>query len=577
MSETDELAPGAPAPVIRKRSGPSLVWIIPFVVAVVGGWLIAKTLSEKGPVLSVSFKTAQGIEAGKTKLRYKNIEVGLVETVRFSDDFSHVLLTAQMAQDTENFARRGTRFWVVRPRLTARGVSGLGTLVSGAYIEVEPGAGAEQRHFQGLEVPPIVGSDEEGERITLISDRLGSIGIGSPISYRGIGAGEVLGHELATDRRSVLIYAFVKSPFDQLLRGNTRFWNVSGVDVTLNSEGLSVRTESMQSIIFGGIAFQTPEDAEPVKPDLSDVVFTLFRTRKDIAEKSFTKRVRFVMFFDGSVRGLNVDAPVEFKGIKVGAVVDVRLEFDPRDTTFRIPVLIEIEPERIIARGQGASRDSTEVLRTLVERGLRARLTTGNLLTGQLFVELDLHPNTPIKLVNAGGPYPELPTIPASLQEITASVKGVLEKINKLDFEEINEQLVGALAGANKLANAPEFKTALNELESALSTFRAMAGRIDRRVDPLMDGVEEAIVDGRAALKDARGTLKLVGETIRTGRVALKRAQDTLSLVDTVLKSDSPLQRGYIELADVLTETARSIKSFVDMLSRNPDAFIFGK
>ena len=551
MSEQD-----VPSPEIKARSGPSLVWLIPLVVLAVGAWLIYDTLSKRGPDITIAFRTADGIEAGKTKLRYKNIEIGVVESVRFSDDFSHVLLKAQMELGADTFLRRGTRFWVVRPRLSARGVSGLSTLVSGAYIEVEPGAGADQRHFEGLESPPVVRADEAGRRVTLISDRLGSLGAGSPVSYRGIQAGEVLGHELGSDRKSVLVYAFVKSPFDQLIRSNTRFWNVSGVDVALDADGLQVRTESISSVLFGGVAFETPLNAEPLKVDLDEVIFTLYDTQKDIAETAFTKRVRFVLFFDGSVRGLKKSAPVEFKGIKVGQVTDIRLEFDQKDTSFRIPVLIEIEPERIIARGEGGAIGPKKLLDDLVQRGLRARLQTGNLLTGQLFVELDMHPDTEIKLVNAAGEIPELPTIPASLAEITASVKGVLENVNKLDFGKINAERVGTLEGANRLTNGPEIRASLRELELALSTFRSMAQNLDRRVEPIADNLDK---------------------TLTAGRTALRKAQGTLRLVDDVLKSDSPLQSSYIELADELTETARSIKTLVDMLARNPEAFIFGK
>ena len=290
--------------------------------------------------------------------------------------------------------------------------------------------------------------------------------------------------------------------------------------------------------------------------DLDEVIFTLYDTQKDIAETAFTKRVRFVLFFDGSVRGLKKSAPVEFKGIKVGQVTDIRLEFDQKDTSFRIPVLIEIEPERIIARGEGGAIGPKKLLDDLVQRGLRARLQTGNLLTGQLFVELDMHPDTEIKLVNAAGEIPELPTIPASLAEITASVKGVLENVNKLDFGKINAELVGTLEGANRLTNGPEIRASLRELELALSTFRSMAQNLDRRVEPIADNLDK---------------------TLTAGRTALRKAQGTLRLVDDVLKSDSPLQSSYIELADELTETARSIKTLVDMLARNPEAFIFGK
>jgi paraquat-inducible protein B len=555
---TDSPRPGEepPQPEVRRRAGPSLVWIVPLVVALVGGWLVYKTLSEKGPVVTISFKTAEGIEAGKTKVRYKNIEVGLVESVRFSDDFANVILRVEMAQDTEDFVGRGARFWVVRPQLSVRGVSGLSTLVSGAYIEVEPGQGAPQRHFEGLESPPVVRAEEAGTRVTLVSDRLGSLDSGSPVYYRGIVAGEVLGHELGSDQKSVLIFAFVRAPFDQLVRSNSRFWNVSGIDVDVSSEGITVRTESVQTVLFGGISFDTPESPEPAKSDLDGVIFTLHEDRASIGEQAFTQRLRFVLFFGGSVRGLSLGAPVEFKGIKVGQVVDVRLEFDPDDTSFRIPVLIEIEPERVISRNAARDQSPYEMLETLVSRGLRARLQTGSLLTGQLFVELDMHPNTPVTLVDAGAPYPELPTIPASLEEIERTVRSFLAKLDSVDLQGLSTELLATLQGTNALVNSAQVKGAMRDLEGSMSSLRSMLSKVDRRVEPMASNVDEAVSAGRATLA---------------------KLQVTLDLVNRVLESDSPLQYRAVEMAEELTETARAIRIFVDLLQRNPDAMIFGK
>ena len=545
----------APEPEVRHRSGLPIVWLVPLVVLAVAAWLIWTTLAEKGPVITISFQTAEGIEAGKTRIRYKNIEIGRVETLRFGEDFSHVVLTVQMAHGMDGFLRRGTRFWVVKPQLGLRGVSGLSTLISGAYIEIEPGEGAPQSHFVGLENPPVVRAETAGRRVTLVSENLGSLDVGSPLYYRGILAGEVLGHELGSDDKSVLIYAFVKAPFDQLVRGNTRFWNVSGIDVAVGSEGVRVRTESLRSVIFGGIAFETPETPEPAPDDLSDIIFTLYPNRASINEKAFTQRLRFVLFFDGSVRGLSIGAPVEFKGIKVGEVIDVRLEFDSSDTSFRIPVVIEIEPERVVSRG--AKRVSPEsMVSTLVERGLRARLQTGSLITGQLFVELDMHPDTPVRLVAADSPYPELPTIPASLEEITSAAKRFLAKLDKVDLEQLGIELLGTLKGTNQLFNSEQIGAALGDVRAATRRFRSILDKIDKRVDPLASNVDEAL---------------------SAGRETLQSLQKTLSLVDQVLKSDSPLQYRYIQMADELSETARSIRVFVDLLERNPQSVIFGK
>lgn len=545
-----------PAPKIKKKSGPSMVWLIPLITALIGGWLIFKTLSEKGPEITITFKTAEGIEAGKTKIKYKEIEIGVVDSVHFSKDFSHVIVKADMEKESASFLRRDTRFWVVRPQLTLRGATGLGTLLSGAYIEIEPGQGAYQNRFAGLDVPPVVKAEVAGTKILLMAKKLGSIGTGSPIYYQGILAGEILGWELGNDRKSIFLHAFIKAPYDELVRSNTRFWNVSGMNVSIGADGIIMRTESVQSLLYGGIAFETPETLERVKEDVEGLVFTLYDSLESIHEESFTKKITFILFFDGSVRGLNVGAPVEFKGIKVGSVKDVRLEFDKRDTSFRIPVLIEIAPERVIARGQDEDTSPYETLKNLVDRGLRARLQTGSLLTGQLFVELDMHPGTPIRLVNEEVPFPELPTIPAELEQMTTSVKSILAKLEKVEMEKIGAELLGSLQGANQLINNPELRDSANDLKESLIAFKSILRKLDQRVEPITVNLEKAIGAGHQALEETRVTL---------------------GLIDEVLKPDSPIQYNFGQLTEELAETARSIRILVDLLERNPNAIIFGK
>ncbi|MFC1821896.1 intermembrane transport protein PqiB [Thermodesulfobacteriota bacterium] len=560
MSEKSGIAP---PPSIKKKSGPSIVWLIPLVTALIGGWLIFKTLSEKGPEITITFKTAEGIEAGKTKIKYKEIEIGVVDSVHFSEDFSHVIVKASMEKEAEPFLKRETHFWVVKPRLSLRGASGLGTLLSGAFIEIEPGQGASQRLFTGHEEPPVIKADAAGIKIVLMAKKLGSIDRGSPIYYQGILAGETLGWELANDRKSIFIYAFIKTPYDKLIQSNTRFWNVSGIDVSVGSEGINVRTESVQTLLYGGIAFETPDTIEPVKSDLEGLVFTLYDSYESIMEVAFTKKINFILFFEGSVRGLHPGAPVEFKGIKVGSVKDVRLEFDTRDSSFRIPVLIEIEPERIIERGEDDISSPYQLLKNLVDRGLRARLQSGSLLTGQLFVDLDMHPDTPIRLVNEEGPYPELPTIPASLEQMTASVQKILTKLEKVEVEKISEELLETLQSANQLVQGAntiitkaELQESVHDLRTALQTFTGILRKVDQHVEPIAANLEKAI---------------------GAGQQALEKTQGTLGLVDEMLKPDSPLHFRLIQLSEELAETARSIRSLVDLLERHPNSIIFGK
>jgi paraquat-inducible protein B len=542
-------APMVPEPALRRRSGPSLVWLIPLLTVLIGGWLIYKTLAEKGPALTVSFRHAEGIEVGKTRIKYKSLDIGVVEGLRFSEDFARVLVLARLNKEAAPFLRRGTRFWVVKPSLGVRGVSGLSTLISGAYLEIEPGQGAAETHFIGLEVPPVVAADQAGRKIELVSTRLGSIDRGSPLYYQGILAGEVLGYEMANDYRSVLVHAFVKEPFDRLLRSSTRFWHASGIAVAIGADGMRVQTESLQSLLFGGIAFDTPDAQDGASENTEGLVFTLYDDRRSIQEHAYTSKAKFVLYFDESVRGLVVGAPVEFKGIKIGAVTGIRLEYDEKSGAFRIPVVIEIEPERILERGAGMRAAPQVTFQGLVKRGLRARLQTGNLLTGQLFVELDMHPKTPVRLAQAGGPYPELPTIPASIGQMTASLENILGKLDRIDLVGIGGDLKDTLTGTSKLVNTPELQRSMADLSASLASLRGILRKVDEHAEPIAANLEKALASAR----------------------------ETLALMDRVLAPDSPLHDNASRLAEELGEAARSIRALVDMLQRDPQSILFGK
>ncbi len=544
-------------PLVRERNLPSLIWLIPVLTAILGGWLIVHTFSDRGPLVTITFRTADGIEIEKTRIKYKSLNIGVVEGVSFSPDFSKVEVRARLNKDAGNFLRRDTRFWVVRPTLSARGISGLGTLLSGAYIELEPGEGAPQSLFVGLESPPVLHSDMAGKRVTLMARQLGSIERGSPLVYQGIAAGEVLGYEMANDTRNVLIHAFVKAPFDGLLRSNTRFWNGSGIDLSVGPNGFQLKTESIQTLLFGGIAFDTPDTPDSGIEDITGLVFTLHDDLKSIKDQSYTSKVRFVLYFEDSVRGLSVGAPVEFKGIKVGSVVDVRLDYDERNSTFHIPVVIEIEPERIADRGQLMKRSPKDAFQTLVKRGLRARLQSGSLLTGQLFVDLDMHPKAPLRLAKLNRPEAELPTIRgAGIEQAVASMSGIVSKLDQVDFAAIGSELHSALKGANALVSEPALQSSLVDLSASLASLRNILRVVDSRAEPITTNLEQALLSARESLDKAR---------------------ETMTLVDGVISPEAPMHHHALRLTEELTATTRSLRHLIDMLERNPQALLLGK
>ncbi|MEM7706717.1 MAG: MlaD family protein [Pseudomonadota bacterium] len=542
--------PPVASPEVSQSSGFSMVWLMPIVTLAVGGWLIVKTLTEQGPTATVSFRTAAGIEVGKTRVKYKSVDIGMVENVQFADDFGNIIANLRLNKGLDDFLRRNTRFWVVRPQLSVRGASGLETLLSGAYIEIDPGPGSRQRHFVGLERQPLISAEDEGSRITLISDALGSVDTGSPIYYQGLLAGEVLGYDLASDAQSVYVHAFVRDPYNQLIRGNTRFWNVSGLDISLGADGLEVRTASVQSLLFGGIAFETPNTTEPVPENISDLVFTLYPDFQAIAEGAYARRLRYVLYFDSSVRGLNAGAPVELKGIRVGSVHDVRLEFNADDTSFLIPVIIELEPDRIVGQ-QNLEQAPENILSTLVERGLRARLQTGSLLTGQLFVELNMYDEAPLDLRGDGKqPYPELPTIAGSFEAITATVDRFISQLDSIDLEAMAENLNGVLAGANSLINTDISGDVATDLQASIRSLRNVLKDLDA------------------------GNLD---QTLSAANTALVQLDEALELTSDVLTPSSPLQYNLTQLTAELEETARSIRNLMDLLQRQPSSLLFGK
>ena len=543
-------------PVVKEGGGPSIVWLIPILTALIGVWLIVHTLADKGPLVTITFRTAEGIEIGKTRIKYKRLDIGLVEGVRFSSDFSRVEVRARLGKEAGHFLRRDTRFWVVRPTLSARGISGLGTLLSGSYIEIEPGQGAPQALFVGLESPPVVNADEAGKQITLMARKLGSIDRGSLIHFQGIVAGEVLGYEMANDYRSVLIHAFVKPPFDRMVRSNTRFWSASGLDLSVGPDGMRVKTESLQALLFGGIAFDTPDGQETGPDDIAGLVFTLHDDQKSILEQGFTEKVRFVMFFEDSVRGLTVGAPVEFKGIKVGSVIGVRLEYEERTGAFRIPVVVELEPERILDRGERMKKAPRDAFQSLVKRGLRARLQTGSLLTGQLFIDLDMQPKAPIRLVGAGRTEPELPTVMGNLEQMTTQMKSIVDKLDKVDIVAIGSELQSTLKGTAAFANSPNLDKTIADLAASLSSLRGILRKVDDRAEPITANLEQAL----AAARDA-----------------LEKSKATMVAVEGVLSPESPMHDNAARLAQELSSTAKSLRSLVEMLERSPQSLLFGR
>ncbi len=543
------------AKISKKRFPVSFVWIIPVVAAIIGGILLFKAISEKGPEITISFETAEDLEAGKTKIKYKDVDLGYVDQIILGPDHSHVIVKAKLSKQAAPLLSENSRFWVVRARVAASQVSGLGTLFSGAYIAIDPGKpGQEMYHFKGLESPPIVTADLPGHHFNLKAKKKGSIGIRSPVYYRHVKVGEVVSFNLDNLGRGVDITIFIHEPFYKFIYNNTRFWESSGLDLTVDAKGLRVDTESILSLISGGITFGLPHTVHASEIAEENTTFLLYKNYRAAQQKTYVNKTRWLLHFDGSVRGLEVGAPVEFRGIQIGNVVDVKLYFDLNKQTVKIPVLIEIDTERIITSENIPDADKmASVLDHMVSRGLRARLKPGNLLTGQQLVEFDFFPKDPPKMVDRTGTYPELPTIPSPIEEIGNQVLTILKKFENLPIEEMGRDLSQAIKNTKQLTGSPELMEAIDQLKETLKNLDSMIKGMNTTLAPEIES------------------------TFKKAQDMLKKAEGALDAVEILLAQDSTLQ---YRLNTALEEVAGAMKSFrvlTDYLESHPESLLFGK
>lgn len=526
-----ELPPDLPEPVSAPRGGwlPSLVWLVPLVAALIGIALVAKSVIDRGPTITISFTTAEGLEPGKTKVKYKDVDIGSVKTIRLSRDHSRVLVSVQLTKEAEDFAVEDTRFWIVRPRIGTTGITGLGTLLSGSYIGVDAGRSHEsQSDFVGLEKPPAVTGDQKGRRFSLHGASLGSVDIGSPVYYRRVQVGQVVGFALDRDGTGVSIDVFVDAPYDQYVGLNSRWWHASGVDLRLDSNGLKLNTQSLATVVIGGLAFQSPPGERIGKEAPDDTVFTLAANEGDAMRAPDGPPLTVVMNFNQSLRGLSVGATVDFRGIELGEVTGIGVQYDPKARNFTMPVTMNLYPDRLgqkfresVERGGEAA--GKELLHTLVAHGLRGQLRTGNLLTSQLYVALDLFPKAKPVSIDVNSEPLELPTVPNTLEELQVQVADIARKLDQIPFDQLSKNLNGTLQSANSL-----FK------------------QLDTQLAP-------------------------------QARETLAAAQRTFGAAQSTLQQDSPLQSDMHQALTQLTQTLQTLNALADYLERHPESLLRGK
>jgi paraquat-inducible protein B len=559
---SDQPQPHHPRAVVRsqldRRRRLSLIWAIPIVSALIGGWLAWRTFLERGPLITISFEAASGLTAGQSHVRHKDVDMGLVERIALSKDLQRVVVTVRMNREAEPLLTDKAQFWVVKPRFFAGALSGLETLVSGSYIELQPSAAGGQpvTHFIGLETPPVLTSDVPGHTFLLTASRLGNISLGSPVFFRDLDAGEVLGWDLGNMAETVTVHAFVRAPYDQYVHDNSRFWNDSGAKVALGPNGLQLELDSLRAVLLGGIAFDTPNQGRGFAMSSENRVFPLYDSEDAADSAAFPRRLKFLAYFQGSVAGLAPDASVTLHGIKIGEVSSVGLQYDKSIDSVVAPVHFAVEPERIGELNLPSGGDLDATMRDLVRRGLRVKLDSASLLTGQKQLAMDIYPDAPADTLTKQDDTYVVPVLAGGAEDIATSAGALMAKLDAIPFQQIGDNLSKTLAGLNGLVNGPDLQQSIASLHTTLAGADTLVQHLNTATGPLPQKLPEIITELDSAAK---------------------RLNALVASVQSGYGGNSDFSRDANRLLAQLTDTARSFRVLADLLTRHPEALIRGR
>jgi len=515
---------------VKPRRKVPVIWLVPIVAALLGIWMVVYTYMTEGPEISITFNTADGIEPGKTKIKALSIDLGIVESVEMTPELDRVVVKAKMERFAIPLLQDDTQFWVVRPRIGPGGISGLGTILSGGYIQLEAGTGKlERRDFEGLKEPPVTPVGSPGLHLVLDSSHAGSVGAGDPVLFRGYRVGSVETAEFDADAQRMKYRLFIDEPFDALVNKNTRFWGSSGIRLKVGTEGLEADMGSLETLILGGVAFDLPEGAQAGEPARNGDRFDLFPNQDEVNRKTYDSHVDYIVAFEQTVRGLKAGAPVEFRGVNVGSVQRLlipELANDLHDYGAPIPVLIRVEPARIGLPDTPASADlMRESIKGGVAHGMRATLKTGNLLTGSGLVAVDYYPDEASATLGEFQGYPVIPTVSTGIDRLEQQVSQVLKKINDLPLE------------------------------------------------PTLQKIDEMLVAVREAVDSVKA--ELTGEEIREIKASIGSALSKLNATLDSIAPDSPTADRLNQALVDLNQTLRNIETLTRKLSDKPNSLIF--
>lgn len=541
MSDADAPRHG-PHSRVRRSRRISIIWLVPILAVAIGVWLAYDTMSKQGPTIKVTFDSAEGLQPGQSQLKYKDIVFGTVKHLDLTPDKWHVIVTIETTKEAEPLLTDKAIFWVVKPRLFAGNISGLDTLLSGAYVGMVPdttGTGAPKHEFIGQEDPPILQAHVPGTTFFLKSPRIGSISAGSPIFFRDITVGEVLGWDSADLTEGVQVKAFIRAPYDAYVHNETRFWNASGISVSFSGTGLHVQMESVRALLFGGVAFDTPERESHTAAAEPSHTFPLFADRDAARSSSYTRIITGVSYFNGSVKGLEPGSEVTMHGLKVGEVTEVRLTANHEPGKIFAKVRYRVQPERVTGMGQRVFKTDDEAMKALLALGLRASLQTASLITGSQMIAIEFDKDAAKAAMTKEDNDYVIPSTEASgFAQLAAAATDVLNKINGMPFSDIGTNLNGFLGSLNKATEGPQLKEAVDNLATTLASAQ---------------------------------------RTLNNFNKLAQSADKLTNSVGNGYGNDTKFHRDLDRLLVQTDETVRAVRSLADLLARHPEALIKGR
>jgi paraquat-inducible protein B len=531
------------------------VWLVPIVAVGLVAYLGYSSLSRRGPEITIRFKTAEGLVAQQTLVKYKAVPIGTVDDVELGPLNDGVIVHVRMQRSARFALTDHARFWVVRPRFSLVNLSALETLVSGAYIAVDPGptAGKKELEFKGLEEPPGVTSDEPGRTFELRASRIGSLSEGAPVFYRDVTVGSMLKYDLGDGLGPVSLTLFVRAPYDRLVHPDTLFWNASGVSLSSGSDGIHLELESIPALLTGGIAFETPATGNNGPMGDAPLPFRLYDSKAKADAALFRQNTACVTYFHASVQGLERGSGVQLFGVQIGAVEEVRLVFDPRAQRFVARVAFDLQPERALKPADYANV-SSEGVRALVAQGLRVVLESSNFITGQKVLSLQYVPGSPREVPAEEGDALVLPSQAGGLDGITAAVADIATKLDRIPFEDIGNNLNDTLQSLKDTVGGAEMKNSVATLSKTMTELNQL--------------VHEAHTD----LTPALARLPVIAGELQTA-VEYARA----ALGSEGYGANSNVQRNLARMIDQMSDTARTVRLLADFLDHHPEAVIRGR